>query len=162
MAELTGKERVLDLYCGNGNFSLAAAARSSIVTGLEEFAPSIDDARRNALKNGVENVSFDAVDAVRGVRRLVDSRTAVDLVILDPPRAGAADCVKLLPGLGAARIVYVSCDPPTLARDLSILAAGGYSVVKSRPVDMFPQTYHIESVTLLEINRHDRRSRQWG
>ena len=145
-----GKERALDLYCGNGNFSLPLASYVNNVIGFEEFDQSIKDAASNSLDNKLENARFEAVDSVAGLRRLIDAGEIFDVVILDPPRTGAAEAVKLIPSLNPDKIVYISCDPSTLARDLAYLRKFRYEVVNSRPVDMFPQTYHIESVTLLE------------
>jgi 23S rRNA (uracil1939-C5)-methyltransferase len=149
-AGLTGIERVLDLYCGNGNFSIPLARRAAAVTGIEEYPPSIGDARRNCALNGIENAFFSCSDAVAGVAELAASGERFDLVILDPPRTGAAELIRHIPSLHPGKIVYISCDPATLARDLGMLKKLGYEVITSMPVDMFPQTYHIESVTLLE------------
>lgn len=145
-----GTERLLDIYCGNGNFSLPLAHYVDSVVGIEEYAPSIDDARRNAVANGIHNALFQCLDAGQGIQALVAAGNAFDLVLLDPPRSGAADIIAQLPALSPRAIVYVSCDPATLARDMGILRGHGYAVTKSRPIDMFPQTYHIESVTLFE------------
>ncbi len=149
-AELNGHGRVLDLYCGNGNFSLPLARYASEILGIEESEASIHDARMNCQANGVVNVDFLCSDAAIGVVRLTQSGDSFDVVILDPPRNGAADVVKLLHLLTPKSIIYISCDPATLARDVGILKNSGYDVVQSRPVDMFPQTYHLESVTLLK------------
>jgi len=149
MAALTGTERVLDLYCGNGNISLPMAGYAAQLHGVEGYAPSIDDARANALANGVANVSFEVNDVPAAVQRLAACGERFDLVILDPPRSGA-EAVGEIARLAPAAIVYVSCDPPTLSRDLALLGESGYRVVCSQPVDMFPQTYHLESVTLLK------------
>lgn len=149
-ADLTGQERLLDLFCGNGNFSIPLATNAAQVVGIEEYGPSIRDALVNCQKNTVKNASFKSIDAVAGVRELVAAGERFDLIILDPPRAGATDVVRELHLLQPRKIIYVSCDPATLARDLGQLRNNHYSVVKSCPVDMFPQTYHIESVTLLE------------
>lgn len=150
MAGLKGAERVLDLYCGNGNFSLPLALSAGEVTGIEEYAPSIEDARRNAEENSMKNTRFYCADAVEEVQNLAVSGEHFDLVVLDPPRAGAPRLVQHLQSLGARSIIYVSCDPVTLARDIANLRKSGYRVACSVPVDMFPHTYHIESVTLLE------------
>jgi 23S rRNA (uracil1939-C5)-methyltransferase len=149
-AQLAGKERILDLYCGNGNFSLPLALCSGEVTGFEEYDQSIADADFNRDQNGLSNVSFQSVDSVTGLKKLVDAGESFDMVILDPPRSGAAEAVKLIPALQPEKIIYISCDPPTLARDIASLKKSNYRVVKSRPVDLFPQTYHIESVTMME------------
>jgi 23S rRNA (uracil1939-C5)-methyltransferase len=148
MAQLAGSERVLDLYCGNGNFSLPLARYAAEIVGVEGYAPSIEDARRNARENGIENVNFLVSDVAVAVQRFAAAGERFDLVLLDPPRSGA-ESVARLADLAADRIIYVSCDPPTLARDLAHLGEQGYRVVTSQPVDMFPQTYHLESVTLL-------------
>jgi 23S rRNA (uracil1939-C5)-methyltransferase len=147
--ELSGQERILDLYCGNGNFSLPLASSAASVVGLEIFAASIADAVANARANGVTNVSLSCLDAADEIKRLATAGEKFDIVLLDPPRAGAADLVGFLPALEPSYIIYVSCDPPTLARDLATLKKSGYGVVKSCPVDMFPHTYHTESVTLV-------------
>ncbi|GFO66440.1 putative RNA methyltransferase [Geomonas limicola] len=149
-AQLTGQERVLDLYCGNGNISLPLSRYAASVLGVEGYAPSIDDARANAASNGIANAQFEVGDVARVVARLSEAEERFDLVILDPPRSGA-EAAGEIARLAALRIVYVSCDPPTLARDLALLTERGYRVVASQPVDMFPQTYHLESVTLLEL-----------
>lgn len=149
-AELTGKERLLDLYCGNGNFSIPLAHCAASVVGLEEYPPSIRDALNNCALNGVENADYRCCDAVTGLLQLVEAGERFDLVILDPPRAGAAQLIPHLPSLQPGKIIYISCDPATLARDIGALKKLGYEVVRSLPVDMFPQTYHIESVTLFE------------
>ena len=149
-AGLTGRERVLDIFCGNGNFSLPLAGNAAHVLGVENYLPSITSARRNCAAYDIRNISFQCEDAVNAIKRLVSAPDKFDLVFLDPPRTGAADVVRMIPALQPQRIIYVSCDPATLARDIGILKKFDYEVVKSRPVDMFPQTYHIESVTLLE------------
>lgn len=149
MAQLTGTERVLDLYCGNGNISVPIAPFVSRLLGIEGYAPSIADALANAAANGVSNASFQVSDAALAVGRLAARGERFDLVILDPPRSGA-ESVGEIARLAPKSIIYVSCDPPTLSRDLALLGDKGYRVVSSQPVDMFPQTYHLESVTLLK------------
>ena len=145
-----GCDRVLDLCCGIGNFTLPFSRHSREVIGLETGEQSVADARHNAGLNGIGTVRFEVLDGAAGLRRLVAARERFDLVILDPPRGGALEMTGLLAELGAPNVLYVSCDPQTLGRDLARLQKGGYRVVKSRVVDMFPQTYHIESITLLE------------
>ncbi|MBI1922442.1 MAG: class I SAM-dependent RNA methyltransferase [Geobacter sp.] len=147
---LAGVERVLELFCGNGNFTFALAPMAREVVAAEDYAPSIADARRNARQLNVTNVRFEVADSATFVETLAARNERFDLVLLDPPRSGAREVVSFLPQLAPARILYVSCDPPTMARDLTTLTKGGYCVVRSQPFDMFPQTYHIESVTLLE------------
>jgi 23S rRNA (uracil1939-C5)-methyltransferase len=147
MAGFQGTENVLDLYCGNGNFSLPIAAEVASVTGVEEYAGSIASAEANRAANGIANAEFICADASAGLKQLAARR--FDTVILDPPRSGAADVLPGLCGLDPDRIIYVSCDPSTLARDCGLLAGYGYHVRECVPLDMFPQTYHLESVTLL-------------
>jgi 23S rRNA (uracil1939-C5)-methyltransferase len=147
-AGLTGRERVLDIYCGNGNFSLPLAGNAAEVVGVEDYEPSITVARLNGVANGLKNVSFICADAVTFIERMVSAGEKFDVVLLDPPRSGAAEVIRNIPALKPRVVLYVSCDPSTLARDIGILKKFDYNVVKCRPVDMFPQTYHIESVTL--------------
>jgi 23S rRNA (uracil1939-C5)-methyltransferase len=147
MLNLNGTEKVLDLFCGMGNFSLPLARHSAWVIGVEDYAPSIDNARNNALANNIRNIEFHAADATHFMKRF--HAEELDLVVLDPPRTGcypvACELLKLRP----KRILYVSCDPATLARDLVPLVQGGYEIVIGQPFDFFPQTWHIESMTLL-------------
>jgi 23S rRNA (uracil1939-C5)-methyltransferase len=117
---------------------------------MENYPPSIADAARNAVSNGALNADFTCCDVAVGVKHLATKGETFDVVLMDPPRTGAMEVVRHVPLLKPRAIIYVSCDPATLARDLGILGESGYEVVKSRPLDMFPQTYHIESVTLLE------------
>jgi 23S rRNA (uracil1939-C5)-methyltransferase len=148
-AQLTGNEKVLDLYCGNGNFTIPLSGKAASILGIEEYRPSIESARRNSETNGAVNAQFQCSEVVQGIENLIDKGEKFDLVLLDPPRSGAKEAVQLISELLPKRIIYVSCDPATLARDLSSLKKKGFSVLRSRPVDMFPQTYHIESITLL-------------
>jgi 23S rRNA (uracil1939-C5)-methyltransferase len=146
--ELRGHERLLDLYCGAGAFALPLAGAVSEVLGIEEYAGAVEDARATAVANGVANVHFEIGRVEMALTRLDE---AFDAVVLDPPRRGChpqalAELVRLAP----TRIVYVSCHPATLARDLKRLVAGGYHVARVQPVDLFPQTVHIESVAILE------------
>ena len=150
LLNLQGTENVLDLFCGMGNFSLPVARRAGRVAGVEDYAPSIASARSNAETNAIDNVEFHAADAARimsGYRA-----GALDLVILDPPRTGNYQAARQLLSIRPERILYVSCDPATLARDLVPLVNGGYQVLASQPFDLFPQTWHIESMTLLKRN----------
>lgn len=146
-AHLNGDEKVLDLYCGMGNFSLPLARRAALVTGVEDFAPSIAMARRNAADNGLTNVDFQVMSSEQALKHRTDK---FDLLVLDPPRAGAFDVAKQLSTQPVANVIYVSCDPQTLARDVQHLVQSGYSFVASTPFDMFPQTYHLESLTVLK------------
>ena len=142
--------RLLDLYCGNGNFSLPFAGCVASITGIEEYPASIAAAIDNGCRNGIHNAEYICADTVTGVRRLADNGRRFDTVILDPPRSGAADAIGEIARLEPDKIVYISCDPSTLARDCGLLASRGYHVQSCVPVDMFPQTYHLESVTVLQ------------
>lgn len=146
-ARLTGEERVLDLYCGTGTISIFLASASKEVVGLEVVETAVEDARRNCKRNGVDNCRFLSGDIRLTLPQL---EAEPDVMIIDPPRAGMhEDVVKEVMALGPRRIVYVSCNPATMARDL-ILLKEVYSVKEVQPVDMFPHTYHIEAVARLE------------
>ena len=144
-------QRILDAYCGAGTITLAAARLARHATGVEIVPPAIADAKRNAKRNHLEGKSrFLCADAAREIPRLIAGGERFDAVILDPPRKGADE--KLLRALIQAapkRISYVSCNPATLARDVKILAQGGYHPEWAQPVDMFPWTGHVETVVLL-------------
>jgi 23S rRNA (uracil1939-C5)-methyltransferase len=155
------RDRILDLYCGMGNFSLPLSLHSATVTGLDGQGSGIRSAKRNVTLNrrrfgesGNEswslNCSFAKISVPDGVSQLIRSGRKFDLLVLDPPRQGAAAIVPDLPALGADRLVYISCDPATLTRDLTALVQAGYQVRHLQPVDMFPQTHHLETVTLME------------
>jgi len=149
MASFGGHEDLLDLYCGNGNFSVPLARCVTSVTGLEGYGDSIAAARENCRLNGVANGEYICVDVASGVARLAAAGRRFHSVILDPPRTGAAEALPALCRLNPDRIIYISCDSSTLARDCGFLAGQGYCVAESIPLDMFPQTFHVESVTLL-------------
>ena len=143
-----GTETVLDLYCGMGNFSLPLARKVASLVGVEDYPPSIASAQQNALDNGLTNLRFAARPA-EGALQACFPGAPPDLVVLDPPRSGAYGVARELATRPPALVAYVSCDPATLARDLQPLLHGPYRLLWSRPVDLFPQTYHIESLTLL-------------
>lgn len=135
--------RVLDLYCGAGNFSLPLARRGAEVIGVERAAIAVDAARANAARLGCR-ATFHAGDVARTLAAL--PADAYDVAVLDPPRTGAADALASLLARRPRRIVYVSCDPATLARDAGILAAAGWRAERVQPVEMFPHTHHVETV----------------
>lgn len=142
--------RLLDLYCGNGNLSLPLSGAVKELLGVEGFAPSIASAVDNAGQLRVNNSTFTCLDVAEAMHTLENQPERFELVVLDPPRAGAYEAVRGLARLDARRVVYVSCDPATLARDVAILCgAGGYRLVEATPLDMFPQTGHLETVALL-------------
>ena len=147
----SGHEKVLDLYSGIGNFSLPLAQLCTEVVGVEEYLPGVEAAIQNARSNKLTNVSFIAGRSERIIGQFLKS-SQFDTVVLDPPRSGAAQVVKSLLQMQPERIVYVSCDPTTMARDLSVLLRNGYRLLSARPVDMFPQTWHIEGVAILTRN----------
>ena len=148
LADLKGFERVLDLFCGMGNFSLPLARRVKQVVGIEESAASVKMARINGRQNGIENVEFYNQTAEGALDRCKNNEQP-DLVVLDPPRSGALATMKELVASPVSQVIYISCDPQTLARDLRVLVNNGYELISSTPIDMFPQTYHCESLTLL-------------
>ncbi len=144
---LTGKETVLDLYCGIGNFSLPLAGKAKNVIGIESGYGAIEDAKANAKLNKITNAEFIADDLQKGLKTLMERKMRADVVVLDPPRAGAT--LKTLERVLAfvpQKIVYVSCNPSTLARDLKFFHLFGFRLDRLQPVDMFPYTYHIECV----------------
>jgi 23S rRNA (uracil1939-C5)-methyltransferase len=150
-AGLSGSERLFDLYCGIGTIGLTMAKQAGEVWGLEIVAGAIADAERNAEGNGIENANFLQGSARTGVRPLVEKAGKPDVVVIDPPRAGLSQkIVRRVIECEAKRIVYVSCNPTTLAPNAAQLSEAGYRLTRVRPVDMFPQTPHIECVALLE------------
>lgn len=149
-AKLTGKERVIDAYCGIGTIGMVAAQQAKEVIGVELNQDAVRDAVRNARRNGMKNITFYKKDAGECMVQMANQGEHTDVVFMDPPRAGSdeaflSSAVKLSP----ERIVYVSCNPVTLVRDLKYLKRAGYEVRKCQPVDMFPWTGHVESVVLL-------------
>jgi 23S rRNA (uracil1939-C5)-methyltransferase len=150
-AGLTGGERVFDLFCGIGTIGLSMALSAGEIWGVEVVEQAIADARRNAELNGIPNAHFLAGDVRTAMRPLVERAGPPDVVLIDPPRAGLSQKVlRRIVETGARRIVYVSCNPVTLAPNARQLVDAGYELRAVRPVDMFPQTPHIECVALLE------------
>lgn len=148
-AKLEGNEEVLDLFSGVGNFSLHIAKGARGVLGVEVSKTAVSLARRNSTANMIENVRFVCSSVASFVAHNSYQRAKFDLIILDPPREGARDILEDLLRLSPKRMIYVSCNPSTLARDLKRLTEKDYKLEKIRPFDMFPQTFHIESVVLL-------------
>ena len=154
-AGLTGEETVLDLYCGIGTISLCLARRAGHVIGAEVVPQAIEDARANALRNGVTNAEFFCGDAGEVAARLAGQGVRPQVICVDPPRKGLAPEVPaVLSSMAPDRIVYVSCDPATLARDVKRLEELGYRAVQAQPVDLFPRTAHVE--TVLRMERRNR------
>ncbi len=151
LAGLSGRERVFDLYCGIGTIGLTLAPQAGEVWGLEIVPEAIADAERNAERNKIENAHFLAANARTGVRPLIEKAGKADVVVIDPPRAGLSQkIVRRVLECEARKIVYVSCNPTTLAPNAAQLVEAGYRLTRVRPVDMFPQTPHIECVALFE------------
>ena len=149
-ANLSGKERVIDAYCGTGTIGLTLAKGASEIIGVEVNEDSVRDAIFNAEANGIKNAKFINADAGEFMQTLAQKGEKIDVVVTDPPRAGCSiKFLKSLISLAPKRIVYVSCNPETLSRDLFTLRKGGYKVKKIQPVDMFPFTEHVETVCLL-------------
>jgi 23S rRNA (uracil1939-C5)-methyltransferase len=147
LTDLSGNETVLDLYCGIGNFALPLARRSKSVIGIESGYSAIEDAKANAALNGIANAEFIADDMQKGLKMLMQRKMCSEVIVMDPPRAGAT--LKTLERVLAfvpQKIVYVSCNPSTLARDLKFFHLFGFRLDRLQPVDMFPWTYHIECV----------------
>lgn len=150
-AKLSGKERVLDLFCGMGNFTLPLTRRAASATGLDLKRSSIRSARKNAENNHVFNCEFGQETALQGIKNIVEDGEQFDFVLLDPPRQGCADVIPYLPETGAKVVMYISCDPATLSRDLLLLKEHGYMVDKMKMIDMFPQTHHMETMVSLKF-----------
>ena len=149
-AALTGTETVLDAYCGIGTIGITASGKAKQVVGVELNRDAVKDAIANARANGIQNCWFTAGDAGEYMERMVRDGHRPDVVFLDPPRAGSDErFLRSLIKAAPDRVVYVSCDPETLARDLKVLTQGGYRVRRIRPVDMFPWTEHVECVVKL-------------
>ena len=150
---LSGREKILDLYCGAGTISLFVSPYAKEVEGVEIVPEAIEMAEKNKRENGVENARFVLGEARKIAKQYRLENRKFDRIILDPPRAGLHPKVirdTLL--LGAEKITYVSCNPTTFARDAKLIAEGGYQLKRVIPVDMYPHTFHVELVGLLERN----------
>jgi len=154
MLELNSQDKVLDLFCGLGNFTLAMARQCAEVTGVEGTMSMVIKARENALRNNIENVQFYAADLSKDISHepwlnKAGAQQTYDKILLDPPRSGAMEMLKYIGKLNAKRIVYVSCNPATLARDTHVLVHEyGYTLEEAGVMDMFPHTAHVESIAL--------------
>ena len=149
-ASLTGKEKVIDAYCGIGTISLFLARKAAKVYGIEVIEQAVKDAKENARLNGIENVEFLAGASETVLSRLAGLGLHADVIVVDPPRKGCdPKLLETIVGMAPSRMVYVSCNPATLARDLKLMEENGYRTVEVQPVDMFPQTVKIECVALM-------------
>ena len=157
-ADLKGGETVIDAYCGTGTISLCLAKKAKRVIGIEIVKTAIEDAKKNAKMNHMGNTEFYAADAGKFMPQLYRQGLVPDVIVMDPVRAGCSEEVlKAAAGMNPKRIVYVSCNPATFARDAKILKSEGYEIKEVQPVDMFPQTMHVETVALLcrkDIDNH--------
>jgi 23S rRNA (uracil1939-C5)-methyltransferase len=151
LAELSQEMRVLDLFCGTGNFSLPAARRGARVTAVDRDALAVETARANAQRMGLEGTQFIAMRAVDAVRFLLQTGYRPEVLILDPPRTGAAQLIESMVKLKPRRLIYVSCNPSTMVRDLRELMLKGYGMHAVRGFDFFPNTHHIEIVASLVL-----------
>ena len=155
-ANLTGSENLLDLYCGTGTIGLTMARKAKHLTGIEIVPQAVSDAKINAEINGIHNAEFICSDAAEAAKRLSDEKRLPDVIIFDPPRKGcSAEMIKTAAEMRPDRMVYISCDPATLARDCKIFDSLGYKTVKATPVDMFPRTGHVETVCCLYHQKKD-------
>ncbi len=150
LARFRAGDEVLDLYCGAGNLGIPAARAGARVLGVERVPRAVADAVANAERLGLTACRFECAPAAAVLRRCVEAARRIDVVLLDPPRGGARGILDDLARLAPPRIVYVSCDPPAFARDAAILAGHGYRLTAVQPIDLFPQTYHLEIVAALE------------
>ncbi|WP_020619043.1 23S rRNA (uracil(1939)-C(5))-methyltransferase RlmD [Paenibacillus daejeonensis] len=149
-AGLTGNENVIDAYCGIGTISLFLARQAGHVYGVEIVPEAIEDAKQNAELNQIDNTTFEAGPAEVVIPRWKQEGNKPDVIVVDPPRKGCdSELLETILAMQPERVVYVSCNPSTLARDLRVLEDGGYRTVEVQPVDMFPWTVHVESVALL-------------
>lgn len=148
--EPASSDRILDLYCGMGNFALPLSRNAAQVHGIESQGAAIRSGRYNSQYNQLSNVTFEKSDVAAACRQLVVSNELFETIVCDPPRQGMPGMAPYLSKLCRKRVVYISCDPATLCRDLAALQQEGFTVKKIQPVDMFPQTHHIETITLLE------------
>ena len=155
-AGLTGTELVLDLYCGAGTITLTMADRAKKVIGAEIVSAAVENARENAAANGIENAEFFCGDAGDIASKLAAEKLHPDVICVDPPRKGLApEVIDAMARMGPQRIVYVSCDPATLGRDVKLLAQKGYRLARATAVDLFPGTAHVETVVLLSQIKTD-------
>ena len=149
-AQITKEDLVLDLYCGVGTITLAMAKAAGKVIGVEVIEQAVEDARQNAIRNGIENAEFFCGDAGKAALDLEEKGIRPDVIVVDPPRKGLnADTIEALDRMSPRRIVYVSCDPATLARDVALLKERGYVLQNAQAADLFPRCAHVETIVCL-------------
>lgn len=150
LAGLSGKERVIDAYCGTGTIGMIASAKAGEVLGIEQNPDAVRDAIAGARYNHVKNIRFYQADAGQFLVQMAKHGEHADVVMMDPPRSGSTpEFIRSVAGLSPERVVYISCNPETLARDLKLFQKQGYRATEAWPVDMFPWTGHVETVVLL-------------
>ena len=156
-ADLSGNETVFDAYCGTGSITLFLSQKAKEVYGVEIIPQAIENAKINAVENNVDNAHFYVGESEVVIPDLISKGIKADVVVVDPPRKGCdKKLLDAITNIDAKRIVYVSCDPSTLARDLAILEENGYKTVEIQPVDMFPHTVHVETVVLMSKVNHNK------
>ena len=148
LLDLQGSERVLDLFCGLGNFTLAAATRSREVVGVEVSETMVHRVLQNARHNSLDNIQAVAFDLTKSIAEQSWAKEPWDTLIVDPPRSGAKEVLEELPLKNIQRVLYVSCNPATLARDAKLLIERGFKMTHLGMMDMFPHTAHMESMAL--------------
>ena len=144
-------KNVIDLYCGAGTIGLSMAKTARSIIGVEIVPEAVEDAEFNAAQNGIENARFICADAADAAKTLTKENVKADVIIVDPPRKGCSkELIETISrDFAPERVVYVSCDPATLARDIKIFSEMGYSLAEYTPADLFPRTAHVETVALL-------------
>ncbi len=153
MANITKRDTVLDLYCGVGTITLAMAASAGKVIGVEVVPQAVEDAKANAARNGIRNAQFFCGDAGQAALSLEQQGGRPDVVVVDPPRKGlSGDAIAAIAKMSPRRVVYVSCDPATLARDIALLKPHGYHMESATAADLFPRCAHVETVVMLSHN----------
>ena len=158
LADISKEDTVVDLYCGTGTIGILASKIAKKVIGIEIVPEAIDNAKANAQLNCQDNLEFWCMDAQDGAKKIVETKESIDVVIVDPPRKGCSlETLQAIQKMEPKKTVYISCDPSTLARDLEFLQSMGFKVETVQPVDLFPQTVHVETVALLsklDIDKH--------
>lgn len=148
------EKTVFDIYCGIGTISLFAASSAKKVIGVEYVPEAVKNARENAKENNIDNAEFYVGDAAEVIKKLYEDGIGADIVILDPPRKGCIDILDTVANISPEKIIYVSCNPATLARDAKVLELSGYRVISVTPYDMFPHTSHVETVVLMSRTKN--------
>jgi 23S rRNA (uracil1939-C5)-methyltransferase len=156
LAEMRGDEKVVDLFCGVGNFTFPLSLKAKYTVGIDENPWAIKDARAIQKLNPIRDLEFFCMSAQRALQAKPKKILRPDIVVINPPRSGCGQIIKGIVEFGASKIIYISCDPGTLARDVNSFHMGGYVPVKTQPIDMAPQTYHTESATLFRRKSHGR------